>query len=75
MDDYDDGLPTKEIAKKYEISETRVEKLCREYEKYATLVEALVQAGKEHPEWRPNIIEKLHDLGVIPDKARPKTQL
>jgi hypothetical protein len=71
--DYDNGLSPKELATKYDISEPRVQEFCNWYERIASLAEALAKLGNEHPELRPNIAEKLHEMGVLPDKSKIKS--
>jgi len=71
--DYDKGLSTKELASKYDVSEPNIKRFCHEYEKVASLAEALVKVGKEHPELRPNIMEKLVEIGVVPGKLKGNT--
>ena len=71
-DDYDKGLSKKELASKYDVSEPNIKRFCREYEKIASLAEALVKVGKEHPELRPNIAEKLYDMGILPGKSKAR---
>jgi len=71
--DYDNGLSMKELAIKYEISEPRIREFCNWYERYSSLAEALAKLGNEHPELRPNIAEKLYEMGVLPDRSKIKT--
>ena len=72
-DDYDNGLSTKQLATKYDIPEPQIRRFCNEYEKFVSLAEALAKVGKEHPELRPNIVEKLYEMGVLTGKSNGKT--
>jgi hypothetical protein len=63
-----------EIAKKYEISKSRVVELHGKYRAGDAFLDGLIKLGNERPELRPSIAEKLHDLEAMWGKSKSKTR-